>query len=256
MIIIAVLCTQLALADSLYAHGYYEAARIEYARDFFFYPELEQNLEARMHYAIASLRIDSTQGIDMLNSLVSDFPELPDSFRAEIATQYILAGRYYLAIHLLHNTEEKKLLGLAYLLDDQFSNARAVFIENGDYALAGLIDQYLQNPQKSERNAVLLSIFLPGSGEVYAGNLGLGVRDFFVNLCSGYLFYNAIRQHKYVDASLAFLFLFNRFYLGSLHNAQKTALEYNEKMRREWLDDIVEAIFTDMELKTYSPARP
>jgi len=247
---------QLPLADSLYVHGYYETARIEYARAFFFYPELEQNLEARMHYAISLLRIDSTEGVDMLNSIVNDFPELPDSIRAEIATQYILAGRYYLAIDLLRTAEEKRLLGLAYLLDVQFSNARAVFVENGDYALAGHIDQYLQDPQKSEITAVLLSLFLPGSGEVYAGNVGLGVRDFFANLCSGYLFYNAIRQHKYVDASLVFLFLINRFYLGSLHNAQKAAAEFNERERQEWLEDVIESNFNDLELKTASPARP
>jgi hypothetical protein len=245
------LCSQLTLADSLYARGYYEEARLEYLRVFVFYPQLRQNVEARLHYAVSILKKDASKGISELNKLVNEFPQLPINMRREIAEQYINTKRYYLAISLLRDTEERDLLGLVYLLDGQFSNARATFLEDGNIEIADLIDEYLQSPKRSERTAVLLSLFLPGAGEVYAGNSVLGLRDFLMNLGSGYLFYNVLRQQKYVDATLVFLFLLNRFYLGSIHNAQKSAIEHNEKRRREWLERIVHKHFADFNTKPH-----
>lgn len=251
MLIILMLCSQLTLADSLYARGYYEEARLEYLRVFVFYPQLRQNVEARLHYAVSILKKDGSKGISELDKLVNEFPQLPINMRREVAEQYINTRRYYLAISLLRDTEERDLLGLAYLLDGQFSNARATFLEEGNIEIADLIDAYLQSPEKTERTAVLLSLFLPGAGEVYAGNSVLGLRDFLMNLGSGYLFYNALRQQKYVDATLVFLFLVNRFYLGSIHNAQKSAIEHNEKRRREWLERVVDTHFADIYTKPH-----
>lgn len=236
MFLLLTLFSQFSLADSLYAHGCYDAARIEYLRCFFFYPELKQELNPRLNYAISLFATDKIRGIEELYGVVNDFPEIPDSVRAEIAMKYVEAGRYYLAINLLEDEEENDLLGILYLRDNQFINARNVFLRNGKYEMATKIEDYLQQPIKSEKTALLLSLFLPGSGQIYAGNIRQGIMDFLVNLGSGYLFYNALKQQKYVDASLIFFFLLNRFYLGSLSNAQKSAIEHNEKMRTEWLN--------------------
>jgi hypothetical protein len=243
MCILLALCAQLTLADSLYAHGYHDAARIEYLRCFFFYPELRQELRPRLNYAISVLESDEPSGIEELYGIVNDFPELPDSVIDEIATKYMEAGRYYLATNLLEKEEDNDLLGVAYLLDDQLINARNTFLRNGNYEMAAKIEDFLQHPMKSEKTALLLSLFLPGSGQIYAGNLRRGIMDFLVNLGSGYLLYNAVKQQKYVDASLIFFFLVNRFYLGSLNNAQKSALEYNEKYITEWRKNVVKPYF-------------
>jgi hypothetical protein len=247
MVILVALMCQLTLADSLYVHGYYEEARIEYMRAFFLHPELKQEIGPRLRYAISLTQLDEVEGVEELNSIVSDFTDLSVDVKAEIARQYIHLVRNYLAINLLHDTEEKELLGLAYLLDDQMVNARNTFLESGDHELAGEIDDYIQSPRKSEKTAVLLSLLLPGAGQTYAGNPGQGFRDFTLNLGSAYLLYNAIRQHKYVDACLVFFFLLNRFYLGSLHNAQQAAISHNEKLRQEWLDAILKNYFNTVD---------
>jgi len=243
MVILFVLISHLSFADSLYEHGYFEEARVEYLRTFFFYPELRQNVETRMRYAISVLNRDQSKGISELHKLINEFPDLPSSLRVEIAKQFIKTQRYYLAVDLLSTTEEKKLLGLVYLLDGQLSDARTNFAESGDHEIVSLIDKHLQHPKKSERTAALLSLFVPGAGDIYAGNPGLGIRDFILNLGSGYLFYNALRQHKYVDATLVFVFLVNRFYLGSLHNAVESAIRFNEKRHQEWLEHIIDTYF-------------
>jgi hypothetical protein len=245
VLIVLALFHQLALADSLHANGHYETARIEYMRAFFFHPELRQELGPRLRYALSLFNIDETKGISELNSIVDDFPELPDSVKAEIAHLYVQVNRHYLAINLLRDTDEKELLGLIYLLDDQLSNARNTFIETGDYEVAGQIDDFIKGPQKSGKTAILLSLFLPGLGQVYAGNVRQGAMDFSLNLGSAYLFYNALRQHKYVDAGLVFFFLLNRFYLGSLHNAHASVLEYNEKQHQKWLKIMLKKYFSN-----------
>lgn len=248
MLVLLVLLSQLTLADSLYSHGYYEEARIEYLRGFLFHPELKQEIEPRLRYAVSLTKHDETKGIEELNSIVNDFPGLSINFKTEIARQYIQANRNYLAISLLSDTEEKELLGLAYLLDDQILNARNTFVESGDYELAGQIDDHIRSPKKSEKTAVLLSLLLPGAGQTYAGNPRQGFMDFTLNLGSAYLLYNAIRQHKYVDACLVFFFLLNRFYLGSLHNAQQSAISHNQQLHQEWLNTTLKHYFNTTDI--------
>jgi hypothetical protein len=244
MFVLLVLFSQLTLADSLYSHGYYEEARIEYLRGFLFHPELKQKIEPRLRYAISLTKHDEAKGIEELNSVVNDFPDLAIEVRTEIARQYIQVNRNYLAITLLNDTEETELLGLAYLLDDQILSARNTFVKSGDYELAGKIDDHIRSQKKSEKTAVLLSLILPGAGQSYAGNPGQGFMDFTLNLGSAYLLYNALRQHKYVDACLVFFFLLNRFYLGSLHNAQQSAISHNQKLHQAWLNTILKDYFS------------
>jgi len=243
MLVLFAFCAQLTLADSLHAHGYLEAARVEYLRGFFFYPELKLEIEPRLNYAISLLAVSEPEGIAELNGIVNDFPTLPADIIEKIAAQYIRVGRYYLAINLLSNTEGKKTLGLAYLLDGQLLQARNTFLQNENYAIAADIDEFMRDHGKSEKTALLLSLFLPGSGQVYASDVRRGLMDFLINMGSGYLFYNALKQQKYVDASLVFFFLINRFYLGSLHNAQKSAQEYNMKQRQKWQQTIIDSYF-------------
>jgi len=247
MVVLLVLIAQVQLADSLYTNGYFEEARVEYLRAFFFYPELKKDAAVRARYAISMLNLDPSKGVSEFYGLVYEFPDIPDSIKVGIARQFIKSGSYYPAINMLEQTAEKELLGLAYLLDGQFSNARATFIESGHYEIAAQIEEYLTRPKKSERTAALLSLFLPGSGQIYSGDPWQGFGDFLFNLGSGYLFYNALKQQKYVDATLVFIFLINRFYLGSIHNARTAAITHNEKRRQEWLERLFEDKLLDLE---------
>jgi len=242
MIVILMFC-QFSLADSLYAHGYYDLAAIEYKRVFFFYPELKNNQHRRLNFAISLLKIDELKGLQELNNILDDFAHLEPELKITMAKQYINLENYYQAARVLSQTEEKNLLGYTYLLNNKLSSARNLYVANGSYELAKRIDEYMRQPMKSTRTAVLLSFICPGAGEIYAGNIKLGVMDFLLNLGSGYLFYNAMRQKKYVDAILIFNFLFHRFYLGSIYNAQKSAVQWNENCKEKWLNELKNKYF-------------
>lgn len=247
MLLFLAIFAQFTLADSLFARGYYDAARIEYERTFFFHPETEKEIIPRLNHARALLEVHEAGGIEALSRIVNEFPDIPADIMNEIARQYIRSARYYLAIELLRDGGDVKILGLAYLLDGQLIRARDIFLKNGYEELAAEIDDFLLSPKKSERTALLLSLFLPGAGQAYAADPRSATRDIVTNLGSGYLLYNALVQAKYVDASLVFFFLVNRFYIGSLSNAQKACRDYNERAWQEWEQRLIHTYFRDLE---------
>ncbi|GAG68117.1 unnamed protein product [marine sediment metagenome] len=238
------LFSQFSLADSLYTHGYYELARVEYKRQFFFYPELKTDQHARFNFGLSLLKNDDVRGIQELNRMITDFPELEPELNVSMAQYYMKVGNYYQARNVLSKTEEHDVLGFVYLLNDQFTDAHNIFMKTGNEALAREINAYIQKPKKSRGTAAFLSSICPGAGEIYAGNIRLGIMDFFLNLGSGYLIYNAMKQKKYVDAALVFTFLFQRFYFGSISNAQKSVIEKNGIERQQWLSKVKDTYFS------------
>ncbi len=250
MLIPFLLFAQFSLADSLYAHNHFDVAYVEYERIFFFHPELESNSQNRIKYAISLFHHDQYRGIKEFHSIFNDLPDLDPEFKAEMAMCYLDSGYYYEASELLVQTNEKKLLGFTYLFDNRPYSAREVFVSIEDEVIVGQINSYLCKPKKSLRTAALLSVVCPGAGEIYAGNARLGIQDFLLNLGSGYLIYNAVKQKKYIDAVLVFSLLFNRFYLGSIQNAQESAEKTNEKSRQTWLNQMENRYFDDLYQKT------
>lgn len=248
MLIPLLFFSQFSLADSLFAKNHYDLAQIEYKREFLFYPELKTNQEKRLNFGISLIKSDDLKGLREFNNIINDFPDLEPEVKIKMAKCYLDLGDYYQTCDLLNQTDEKKLLGFTYLLDDKLFSARDLFITTGDYEISNEINAYISQPQKSMRTATLLSLVCPGAGDVYAGNIKLGIMDFLLNFGSGYLMYNAIKQKKYVDAILVFNFLFQRFYLGSIHNAQKSVEQRNKEHRQKWLKQMQNKHFQDIDL--------
>jgi len=246
MLVALIILTQWSLADSLYTHRYYELAQIEYQREFFFNPDLKKDQHRRLRFAIALMANNTSRGFEEFSMMVEEFPGLKPEVKIEMAKQHIYRGNYYQARALLRETNGKRLLGLTYIFEDELSKAQHIFISCGNHEIANDIDEYRNQPKKSIKTATLLSLICPGAGEIYAGNLTLGIKDFLLNAGSGYLLYNALKQKKYVDAVLIFNFLFQRFYLGSLYNAQISAFQANERNRHLWFNEMQNKYFQDL----------
>jgi tetratricopeptide (TPR) repeat protein len=80
--------------------------------------------------------------------------------------------------------------------------------------------------------AEVMSFILPGSGQVYAGDLFQGLNSLAVTGGSAALVVWAIASGDYFDAAAAVYFVFARFYTGGPWNAARIASERNANRTR------------------------
>lgn len=249
IMILLLICGQFDLADSLYQYKYYDLAAVEYQRAFFFEPDsCLRCLRPQLNLAVARLMTDEAGGLDELNAWAKDFPDSAPVVPRVLAGYYLKTQNYPAAEKYAADAGDRDLLGYLYLKDDRLAEAREMFRDGPDTIRAAAVADFLRQPGRSPITASVMSLLCPGAGEIYGGNLRLGVTDFLLNLGSGYLLYNALRQKKFVDAGLVISFLVNRFYFGSIRNAQEAAERYNERKFQRWLDKF--------EAEYYSKFRP
>jgi len=237
---------QFSLADSLFTHGTFSVARIEYLREFFFYPEIYENEHKRLSFAIATVHHDTLAGVRELDKLV-DLHGMTIKTKLRIAQQFIALGYTGRVRTVLQGMDSIRIYGYTYLYEGDLATAHAHFLKVGDTMIAYDIKQYLDLPKKSFNTATILSLVCPGAGEIYGGNITQGIKDLALNAGSIFLLYNALRQKKYIDAVLVFNLLFHRFYVGSLYNAQKCVLETNKNAYDEWHDYMQRTYFQDLD---------
>ncbi|MBN1898237.1 MAG: hypothetical protein JW827_05640 [Spirochaetes bacterium] len=96
--------------------------------------------------------------------------------------------------------------------------------------LPSLLKQASQVPERSETFATILSIFIPGSGQIYAGEvkeglLALGVNALFLTAC----IYTYTNYSKFLGIFLGYYEL--SFYIGNIQNAAWAVEKYNENAR-------------------------
>ena len=84
-------------------------------------------------------------------------------------------------------------------------------------------------PRRSPGLARTMSLFLPGSGQAYAGRPWNGLLSLLLNATAGYLTVDAFRDDRHLDGSLLLTLVWSRFYLGGLHNAGRYAEQSNRQ---------------------------
>jgi putative membrane protein insertion efficiency factor len=89
--------------------------------------------------------------------------------------------------------------------------------------------------RRSPGLARTMSLFLPGSGQAYAGRPWNGLISLVFNAAAGYLTIDAFGDDRRLDGTLLLGLIWSRFYLGGLHNAGRYAEEYNRKRIEEHL---------------------
>ena len=87
-------------------------------------------------------------------------------------------------------------------------------------------------PLKSPKRAKLLSAFLPGSGQYYAGHHFDAMNAFLLNSVTFSFNIYLLTIASYVDATLFFLYVTLRFYRGNLYNAANQAKMVNKSELR------------------------
>ena len=92
-------------------------------------------------------------------------------------------------------------------------------------------------PRRSSSKAKWMSTILPGSGQIYAGHVGNGLVSAGLNGGMAYVLGSAVNDRRWLDVGFLYL-LGSRFYFGGRQNADKFANEHNERVVREFVDEL------------------
>lgn len=126
------------------------------------------------------------------------------------------------------------LLGVSYLKERQLKAADDAFGKIQSPALRDSAAILMRNTSsrklKSPKTALLLSILVPGAGQVYAARPFKGFVSFSLNLSLGYLTYKAFSEDRRLDGFLILYFGLQRFYFGNLEQARQYTAEYNRNI--------------------------
>ena len=255
------------LGNHLFALGNYDAAVTEYKRFLFFNSDHPQASEVQLRIGLAYRAqrwwAEAVEAMIVAVQLTTE-TELQAERRVELAVTLIANGAYDLALVELIKVDMQSqsarlrqrarfLRGVAYLYQFKWGQARSVFqayfdelpSASGTAAeINALFLAALNGPQKSERTARLLSTFLPGLGQTYAGDWKNGLNALLLNGVLGYVTVDAAIERNYDDALLSFLFLFYRYYTGNRYRAAEAAQTFNDRENRRHVEKILQALAT------------
>lgn len=244
-----------SLAEIYYQDGLADLAITEYLRFLFFNPGHQRTSEA--HYKISLCYIEENDwpaaqkhlltAVDAATTTAERFE------RTFFLVEFLIAvGRYSDALEELSRCAQQDLGGAetarllflsgvvnVYLHDWEEANISfsTYFARTDAYplhtqrAVIDLLSFARQTCWKNPDIARALSYIFPGSGQIYAGDFLEGFHSLFVTGLSAALVVWGMVSGDYVDAIVATLLVFQRFYFGGPFHARRIALESNEDKR-------------------------
>jgi hypothetical protein len=153
-----------------------------------------------------------------------------------------------------HNIKLNFLKGIAFfgLHQDELSEGyfkkclKALTFENNQVA----IEKEFLRIKKTEKRfnshtAWMLSLFLPGAGQIYSGNFKEAANSSVLLGGLVYLTISVARKYSYVEAVVAVLPWFQRYYIGGANRAEKLALERQKNERNNSYLSIMKFLETE-----------
>ena len=257
----------LDLGDRLFVLENYDAAITEYKRFLLFNADHPQSGDVQFKIGLAYRAQEwwreAVEAMVTAVQLTAE-TELQAERRVELAVTLIASGAYDLALVELIKVNMQSqsvqlrqrarfLRGVAYLYQFKWEQARSVFqvyFDESPHAagaaaeIDALFSDAINLPEKSERRARLLSTFLPGLGQTYAGDWKNGLNALLLNGALGYVTLDAAIERDYDDALLSFFFLFYRYYSGNRYRAVEVAQTFNDGVNRRHVEKILQALAT------------
>ena len=255
--------TALDYANYFCEIGNYENAITEYKRFIYFNPTDENISEIYYKIGLAYRnKGDWKNALDAFrkSSATTLTDSISDERRIIIATTQIAKGNYsaaefeLLKLSLFSKYPEVKrkayfFLGVCYIYSFKWNEAEKSFtqyfsdsIPNRFSKIDSLLAQAKNFKYKSPKLAKLLSTFLPGSGQIYAGNWLNGINALIVNGLTSYLLFDALFDQRYEDLLITNITLFERYYRGNRYNAENIAELYNKKASQKYAKKTLECL--------------
>ncbi|MEO0092418.1 MAG: hypothetical protein ABIK61_06890 [candidate division WOR-3 bacterium] len=239
----------LSFAESLYQEKDYFNAITEFERYLFFHPNTSNSQEIKYKLALSYFYCNETLKTEkILQELSSEIGVIPKLAQRFLAQLYIDSKKYLkakielndllISDNIQDKTEIYRELGYIALQEKDTKTALGYFTLAQDSWLITETERVIKLPKKNVSLSQLLSTFIPGSGEIYCGQLGWGILSFLANSTTIYGTIHSFKNKHYLDATLIFSIFFMRFYNGSRSNARDFALEYNEKIYQAKIKEI------------------
>jgi tetratricopeptide (TPR) repeat protein len=238
----------LSIADDLASQKRYDESITEYKRFIFFNQEdpriAEADYKIGMSYRAEGNLHQAITNFDKSIALTKD-PNLADQRRLTLATTLIASQNYNLArlelAKILNSTKDESLLKKTLY----FSGIEAIYMRDWESVEAYFGRYYLDDEKadklnsifratrqsyKSPTTAKLLSVFIPGAGQIYSGYWKDGLNAFVLNgAIIGGVAYNVHKKH-YNNAIIVAYLLLIRYYNGNIYHAGKDAEKHNQAL--------------------------
>lgn len=253
------------LADQLFASGNYYDAITEYKR--YVYLNTNTDILDSVFYQIA---LSHRYLADIKKSNIY----FDKSHSQTISEEFILQIQIEKAINLLilddienaycilnevyHNESNKALAGqalfylsIADILKGNYHDARNKYIEYATFdtiiyaddtahhnKVINALDSALHVKLKNPRKAKLLSVFIPGLGQVYCNDYFAGLNAFLINGSLLFMVGTFIASGSYIDAAV-FSYILSIFYRGNLFRSREVC----QRSRQKQVDEINGRLF-------------
>lgn len=152
--------------------------------------------------------------------------------------EYAMIELYGISDSLSYYFQVKKnfYLGVTCFQLENYRNAIDYFVRcNGaDEKCRAILIDILKEINHIERRynpktARLLSIILPGSGQLYCGDIKGAINSLALTTGLVLLYINTAANYSFIDAAISVLPWFQRYYQGGYQNAAKAALKRRQK---------------------------
>lgn len=250
-------------AERLSREGKYYSAITEYKRYMFFNPENKS-------YALYKIGIlyrkmhEWQKAIDNLSESISyeKDKKIAEERRIILGTTLIASGNYNLArleFIKVYEYSEFNMNRLRALYFDGIAGIYAYDWDSANESFRRYYSEYdpskiqkiesmlndVKNSYKSKKLAQVFSTIIPGTGQIYAGDLRNGVNAFVLNGILMYLIANSINEKDYKSALLISSVLLYRYYTGNIYHAGEAVRKYNNGINRKVGKEILQIVSKD-----------
>lgn len=254
-------------AEKFYKLKNYNAAITEYKRFIFFNPQY--NRKSKIYYKIGICYMKSgdwDKAIKFFNMTTENSTDEKwiEKVKLKKVVVYLAKKDFNIAeFQLLKIISFAKypetidnayfFLGLLYTFTFRWEKAKEAFItflkrkrssetQNIVDEVKAIFEESKNLNYKTPELSKWLSVFIPGSGQIYSGNFLNGINAFVINSAIFYLIIDNILTGNYSSAALDFLFLFRRYYFGNVDNAYKLAKKHNQIIDLQFQNKILNFI--------------
>ncbi|MBI5788000.1 MAG: tetratricopeptide repeat protein [Candidatus Schekmanbacteria bacterium] len=241
-------------AEHLYNQGEYYRSVTEYQRFIFLYPQDSRVETARFQIGacyFAGEEWDSAEKAWQTALATPVSEQLRQQILYKLAVCSYKQEQYTLCRNYLERLRQEFPQSLL-LLDNRKLEA-ASFIEQDDWAGAVNTFQQTDFPQKSALISIaekekglplkspglasVLSMVLPGAGQLYAGRIQDAAMSFMLNGLFIWGITEAYSNDKKVTAGIL-LFFETGWYLGNIYSAANSAHKYNQELKKTQREEI------------------